>query len=359
MLAGEVSTESIPAAAAPAAVVPATHASGEAAARRGGRVSLNWSSEQGELLFDEAMALGIDVDCSDNKMTWEMLTQNLLQKHGVSRSISANKDHLKEMISLMKGIKCKYAFESAAALAIGDSALVRKYPSEPSLKESPDSDEADSIASFKIHYDNYSSAMYDWCCFQEKARLRELLRIPSWWSRGTMIVVSWYVWDMLRKRQIGARKSFAVTSEFLRETETETKEGKRKQEERDTADKEEREFKRQMREIVVESTADLKEMKDGFLRMVEHICNPAGRDSTPPQLPAADLDDRTIPLESNASELKDPLSRLGDEVSSLRETVSNLKSDIAQILRLKSDIAQILRGQGELRDVIALLVNKL
>ena len=79
MLAGEVSTESIPAAAAPAAVVPATHASGEAAARRGGRVSLNWSSEQGELLFDEAMALGIDGDCSDNKMIWEMLTQNLLQ----------------------------------------------------------------------------------------------------------------------------------------------------------------------------------------------------------------------------------------------------------------------------------------
>ena len=73
---------------------------------KGGIVSSNWNGDQGKLLFDEALSLGMDMELSDNPKAWEILTQNLSQKHGVTRSVSANKDHMKEMISLMKDSGC-------------------------------------------------------------------------------------------------------------------------------------------------------------------------------------------------------------------------------------------------------------
>ena len=84
----------------------------------------------------------MDMELSDDPKAWEILTQNLSQKHGVSRSISANEDHMHEMISILKSIKSEYALAAAAV----------------------DADE----------------------CI-----LKELLRIPSWWSKQTMIITSW------------------------------------------------------------------------------------------------------------------------------------------------------------------------
>lgn len=195
---------------------------------KGGRVSCNWNGDQGRLLFDEAISIGMDMELSDNPKAWEILTQNLSQKHGVTRSISANKDHMKEMISLMKSIRSEYSVAAAEALETNDAELLRKYPREPAFGISPEEDEEDeeidSMQVFKETYDNYSSAVYDWCILQEKAKQKELLRVPSWWSKQTMVVTSWYVWKMLNKRKIGAKKTIAAKSKFQQETEAKARE---------------------------------------------------------------------------------------------------------------------------------------
>ena len=303
-------------------------------AAKGGRVSGNWNGDQGKLLFDEALSLGMDMELSDNPKAWEVLTQNLTQKHGLSRSLSANKDHMKEMISLMKGIKSEYSVAAAEALEADDPELVRKHPREPVLRApSEEDEEEDSMQSFKVNYEYYSSAMYDWSVLQEKARLKELLRVPSWWSKPTMIVASWYVWKNLNKRQIGAQKTIAAKSKFQQETEAKAREAKRKQEERDSTEKEDRESKRLVSRGMVESFSAVKEMKDGFLRMTEHFCTPQNRENMPNQ---------------NAQ-----FVAVDGRLTSLEDNVTGLKADVDT---LKNNTAQVLQGQAELRDLISLLV---
>ena len=60
----------------------------------------NAARDSSKLLFDEAIAISMDMELSDDPKAWEILTQNLYHKHGVSRSISANEDHMNEMISI-------------------------------------------------------------------------------------------------------------------------------------------------------------------------------------------------------------------------------------------------------------------
>ena len=93
----------------------------------------------------------MDMELSDDPKAWEILTQNLSQKRGVSRSISVNEDHMHEMISILKSIKSEYSVAAAA-----------------------------------VHADE---------CI-----LQELFRILPWWSKQTMIITSWYIWKMLNKR---------------------------------------------------------------------------------------------------------------------------------------------------------------
>ena len=230
----------------------------------------------------------MDMELSDDPEAWEILTQNLSQKHGVSRSISANEDHLHEMISILKSIKSEYSVAAAAV----------------------DADE----------------------CI-----LQELLRIPSWWSKQTMIITSWYmyVWKKLNKRQIGAQKTITAKSKFHQETEAKAREAKCKQEVRDTADKEERGNKKQISKYVIESTSTLKEMKEGFLKMTEYLRSPLNREITPNQLPPSHAADGRLHL--------------------LENRVSGLQADVDS---LKENTALILQGQAGLRDLLAELVNR-
>lgn len=304
---------------------------------KGGRVSSNWNGDQGKLLFDEALSLVMDMELSDNPKAWEILTQNLSQKHGVTRSVSANKDHMKEMISLMKGIKSEYSVIAAAALESDDPDMVRKHPREPPLRApSEDEEESDNMQAFKINYEYYSSAMYDWCVLQEKVRQKDLLRVPSWWSKSTMIVTSWYVWKSLNKRQIGAQKTVVAKSKFQQETEAKAREAKRKQEERESAEREDRESKKQVSRCMIESSSTLKEMKEGFLKMTEYLCTPLNRENTPP------------------NQIQ-PNNAVDDRLSSLENNVYGLKADVDT---LKENTAQVLQGQAELRDLITFLAQK-
>ena len=311
---------------------------------KGGRVSCNWNGDQGKLLFDEAIAIGMDMELSDNPKAWEILTQNLSQKHGISRSISANKDHMKEMISLMKSIKSEYSVAAAAAVDVDDQEMLRNHPREPSLgTPSDDDDEVDNMQVFKVAYESYSGAMYAWCALQEKARQKELLRVPSWWSKQTMIVTSWYVWKMLNKRQIGAQKTITAKSKFQQETEAKAREAKRKQEDRDAAEKEERENKKQVSKCMIESTSTLKEMKEGFLKMTEYLCTPLNRENTPNQLPpnyAAD----------------DRLNLLENRVTGLQSDVDSLKENTALVLQGQAGLRESIKA--DLRDLLAELVNR-
>lgn len=281
----------------------------------------------------------MDMELSDNPKAWEILTQNLSQKHGVTRSISANKDHMKEMISLMKSIRSEYSVAAAEALETNDAELLRKCPREPAFGISPEEDEEDeeidSMQVFKETYDNYSSAVYDWCILQEKAKQKELLRVPSWWSKQTMVVTSWYVWKMLNKRKIGAKKTIAAKSKFQQETEAKAREAKRKQEERENAEREDRESKKQVSRCMVESNSTFKEMKEGILKMTEYFCTPQNRENTPNHNQLNhDVDNRLISLENN---------------------VTGLQADVDL---LKENTAQMLQGQEEIRMMITQLVRR-
>ena len=76
---------------------------------------------------------------------------------------------------------------------------------------------------------------------------------------------------------------------------------------RDSAEREDRESKRLVSRVMVESLSALKEMKDGILRMTEHFCTPHNRDNMPNQnAQFAAVDIRPIPWRKLSLGLRTP-----------------------------------------------------
>ena len=225
-----------------------------------------WNGPAGLELLKMAKKHGIDEMTSEQDAKWKACNAELNN----GRGISANRDHLKDMLTDVKTAMSHHSGESAKENPNATKARPSRNDPEGKPKDFDD---------FRREHDEFSKEVFDlaFALSKDAWQSEGFKSTTKWWDEETFKYAAWCNWTNLNTSTAGTAKGKATESghKFTQEQEARAKDAEERKRKREEDEERDKEDKRKIAKASEAMSDKLGDITDTFKDLVKAINTPS------------------------------------------------------------------------------------